>query len=66
MITTIRCKPTTCAYMGSQYTSAEFNIKCQNYGLKHSYSLKGHPYDNGRMEAFHSILKREEVYLKAY
>ncbi|WP_223321376.1 DDE-type integrase/transposase/recombinase, partial [Leuconostoc mesenteroides] len=31
--------------MGSQYTSAEFNIKCQNYGLKHSYSLKGHPYD---------------------
>ena len=40
MITTIRCKPTTCAYMGSQYTSAEFNIKCQNYGLKHSYSLK--------------------------
>ncbi|MGX7052404.1 aminotransferase class III-fold pyridoxal phosphate-dependent enzyme [Leuconostoc palmae] len=23
--------------MGSQYTSAEFNIKCQNYGLKHSY-----------------------------
>lgn len=62
MITTIRCKPTTCAYMGSQYTSAEFNIKCQNYGLKHSYSLKGHPYDNGRMEAFHSILKREMIY----
>ncbi|MBZ5953052.1 integrase core domain-containing protein [Leuconostoc gelidum subsp. gasicomitatum] len=28
--------------------------------------IKGHPYDNGRMEAFHSILKREEVYLKAY
>lgn len=52
--------------MGSQYTSAEFNIKCQNYGLKHSYSLKGHPYDNGRMEALHSILKREEVYSKAY
>ena len=39
--------------MRSQYTSAEFNIK-------------GHPYDNGRMEAFHSILKREAVYLKAY
>ncbi|MCT1195075.1 transposase [Lactococcus lactis] len=27
--------------MGSQYTSAEFNIKCQNYGLRHSCSLKG-------------------------
>jgi len=37
-----------------------------NYGLKHSYSLKGHPYDTGRMEAFHSILKCEEVYLKTY
>lgn len=29
--------------MGSQYTSAKFNIKYQNYGLKHSCSLKGHP-----------------------
>ncbi|WP_260167108.1 DDE-type integrase/transposase/recombinase, partial [Leuconostoc mesenteroides] len=45
--------------MGSQYTSTEFNTKGQNYGLKHSYSLKGHPYDNDCMEAFHSILKRE-------
>ncbi|MBE4726722.1 integrase core domain-containing protein [Leuconostoc citreum] len=52
--------------MGSQYTSAELNIKCQNYGLKHSHSLKGHPYDNGSVETFHSILKHEEVYLKAY
>ena len=52
--------------MGSQYTSAEFNIKCQNYGLKHSYSLKWHPYDNGRMETFHSLLKRAELYLKTY
>ncbi|WP_438861355.1 IS3 family transposase [Leuconostoc mesenteroides] len=24
------------------------------------------PYDDGRMKAFHSILKREEVYLKVY
>ena len=47
-------------------TIAKFNIKCQNYGLKHSYSLKGHPYDNGRMEAFHSILKHERFYLKVY
>ncbi len=37
--------------MSSQYTSAEFNIKCQNCGLKHSYSLKRHSYDNDRMEA---------------
>ncbi|MCC8439516.1 DDE-type integrase/transposase/recombinase [Leuconostoc pseudomesenteroides] len=50
----------------TQYTSSEFNIKCQNYGLKHPYSLKAHPYDNGRIEAFHSMLKREEVYGKTY
>lgn len=50
--------------MGSQYTSAEFEIKLQHYGIKHSHSLKGHPYDNGRIEAFHSLLKREEVYAK--
>ena len=37
--------------ISSQYTSAEFNNKNQNYGLKHSYSLKEPPY--------------EEVYLKA-
>ncbi|MDI6651218.1 DDE-type integrase/transposase/recombinase [Leuconostoc suionicum] len=52
--------------MGSQYTSAAFEIKLQHYGIKHSYSLKGHPYDNGRIEAFHSLLKREEVYAKQY
>ncbi|MFT9124195.1 MAG: IS3 family transposase [Leuconostoc mesenteroides] len=34
--------------------------------MKHSYSLKGHPYNNDRMDAFHSILEREKVYLKAY
>ncbi|WP_428833452.1 integrase core domain-containing protein [Leuconostoc falkenbergense] len=51
---------------GSQYTITEFNVKCQNYGLKHSYSFKRHPYDNGRMDAFHSILKREKLYFKVY
>ena len=25
-----------------------------------------HPYDNARIETFHSILKRAEVYLKPY
>ncbi|MGX6976593.1 hypothetical protein [Leuconostoc pseudomesenteroides] len=34
--------------------------------MKHPYSLKAHPYDNGRIEAFHSMLKREEVYGKTY
>ena len=43
--------------MGSKYTSAEFNIKCQNYGLKHFYSLKGHQYGNGRMEACRGLFE---------
>lgn len=37
--------------MGSQYTSVDFNVKCQSYGLKHLCSLKRHPYDNGSIEA---------------
>ena len=36
--------------MGSQYTINEFNIKYQNYDVKHPCSLKGYPYDN---ESFH-------------
>ncbi|MBZ5944967.1 IS3 family transposase [Leuconostoc gasicomitatum] len=32
--------------------------------MNHFYSLKEHPYDNERIEAFHLILKREDVYLK--
>ncbi|WP_419155340.1 integrase core domain-containing protein [Weissella minor] len=36
------------------------------FKIKHSYSLKGYPYDNGPIEAFHSILKREFVYLTKF
>lgn len=45
--------------MGSQYTSSQYENVLKGHGIKHSYSLKGHPYDNGPIEAFHSILKRE-------
>ncbi|MFR2313292.1 transposase [Weissella cibaria] len=31
--------------------------------MQQSYSLKGHPYDNGPIKAFHSLLKLEFVYL---
>ena len=40
--------------LGSQYT-------CQ-----HSFSRKGNPYDNACMESFHSVLKKEEIYLYTY
>lgn len=34
-------------------------MKRQNYGLKHSYSLKEYLYDNDHMATFRSIMKRE-------
>jgi len=33
-------------------TSAEFNRKCQNYSLKHSFSLKRHLHTNGSVKRF--------------
>ena len=51
---------------GSQYTSNKFEKVLSDNIIKHFYSKKGCPYDNAPMEAFHSILKKEEVYLKNY
>lgn len=44
--------------MGSQYTNDLFERTIKNNHIKHSYSHKGCPGDNARMERFHSILKR--------
>ncbi|GAK31816.1 hypothetical protein WOSG25_160310 [Weissella oryzae SG25] len=52
--------------MGSQYTSFNFEDVLKTNKIKHSYSLKGYPYDNGRIEAFHSILKREMIYQRKF
>lgn len=32
----------------------------------HSFSRKGNPYDNACIESFHSVLKKEEIYLHTY
>ncbi|WP_373695354.1 IS3 family transposase [Nicoliella lavandulae] len=48
--------------MGSQYTSDLFEKLLNKLNIKHSYSLKGHPYDNTYIENFHSMLKRELVF----
>lgn len=37
-----------------------------NYKIKSSFSKKGRPYDNARIESFHAILKKEEVYRTQY
>jgi transposase InsO family protein len=52
--------------LGSQYTGAKFNQVLVKQAIKHSYSRKGTPYDNIMIEAFHAILKKEEVYHSTY
>ena len=52
--------------MGSQYTSTLFNQTLKNKKIKHSYSRKGCPGDNARIESFHSILKREYVNFQSF
>lgn len=50
---------------GRQYTSDLFEGTLKN-NLKHSYSRKGCPGDNARIESFHSILKREYVHFQTF
>ncbi len=52
--------------LGSQYTSQVFENYLTGKGILHSYSRKGNPYDNACIESFHSVLKKEEIYLHAY
>lgn len=51
---------------GSQYTSSDYIAAAERMGFRLSYSKKGCPFDNAPMESFHSVLKKEEVYLKHY
>ena len=51
---------------GSQYTSQTFENCLSSYGMLHSFSRKGNPYDNACIESFHSVLKKEEIYLHTY
>lgn len=48
---------------GSQYTSSLYSEKVIQLGGKLSYSRKGNPYDNACIESFHSVLKKESIYL---
>lgn len=50
--------------MGSQYISRLFETTLTDAYLKHSYSRKGTPADSGRIEAYHSLLKREWLQLE--
>lgn len=51
---------------GSQYASHEYQKRLHQYGMEPSMSRKGNCYDNSCIESFHSILKRELVYLSRF
>lgn len=52
--------------LGSQYTSQAFEGYLSEKNMHHSFSRKGNPYDNACIESFHSVLKKEEIYLHTY
>lgn len=51
---------------GSQYTSVDYIQAASRLNMRLSYSKKGCPLDNAPMEAFHALLKKEEVYICHY
>lgn len=51
---------------GSQYASKEYRAKLKGYKMTCSMSRKGNCYDNACIESYHSILKRELVYLTKF
>jgi transposase len=52
--------------LGSQYTSQDFEEYLSSKKIRHSFSRKGNPYDNACIESFHSVLKKEEIYVHTY
>ena len=52
--------------LGSQYTSQTFERYLSRHGILHSFSRKGSPYDNARIESVHSVMKKEDIYLHTY
>jgi putative transposase len=51
---------------GSQYASFDYQKQLQIYEMVGSMSRKGNCYDNACIESFHSVLKKELIYLNKY
>jgi putative transposase len=51
---------------GSQYASLDYQKRLKTYKMKGSMSRKGNCYDNACIESFHSVLKKELIYLEHY
>lgn len=51
---------------GSQYASLEYQARLKEYNMKGSMSRKGNCYDNACIESFHSVIKKELIYLEKF
>lgn len=51
---------------GSQYASHDYQKQLRVYSMIGSMSRKGNCYDNACIESFHSIIKKELIYLNKY
>lgn len=51
---------------GSQYASHDYQARLKQYHMIGSMSRKGNCYDNACIESFHSVLKRELIYLEKF
>ena len=51
---------------GSQYASHDYQTRLRKYGMTGSMSRKGNCYDNACIESFHSVLKKELIYLEKF
>jgi transposase InsO family protein len=49
---------------GSQYASKDYREQLEQFHMQPSMSRRGNCYDNACIEAFHSILKREFIYVQ--
>ncbi|SFM36472.1 Integrase core domain-containing protein, partial [Paenibacillus sp. 1_12] len=50
----------------SQYASVDYQERLKTYEIKSSMSRKGNCYDNACIESFHSVLKKELIYLEKF
>ncbi|WP_258881243.1 IS3 family transposase [Paenibacillus sp. sptzw28] len=51
---------------GSQYASLDYQARLDKYQMQGSMSRKGNCYDNACIESFHSVLKKELIYLEKF
>ncbi|RJX36598.1 IS3 family transposase [Paenibacillus pinisoli] len=51
---------------GSQYASTDYRERLAHYNMIGSMSRKGNCYDNACIESFHSVIKKELVYLTTF